>query len=220
MKYLIILSFFALINCSNRGTQTYTIDPTRRYEVNSEHDKEEIDKPESTQRKLIYNINYEIAVRNRDSANVQLVKIAQFYGGYVLQLGTRSSIIRIPAEKLDSSSESFSKLGTIASVTKSAKDVTNEYYDTHRELENLVKTRLRYLEILEKATTVTEVLGVERELARVNIEIDKLTGRMERLKHLLAFSTITIVWEDLYYPGIIGYIGYYTWSAISWFFIR
>ena len=54
------------------------------------------------------------------------------------------------------------------------KDVTDEHYDLNIRLENAQLARDRYLELLNRAQTVDETLKVEKELERLNTELDLL----------------------------------------------
>ncbi len=204
--------------CSSSENTSYSIDPTRRYEVSEQREGTDSDQ-ESVDRKIIYNANYEIAVRNRDSANVHISKLVTQCGGYILEAGTYSTIIRVPTIKYDSCLTNLDNIGKIISVKKSAKDVTDEYYDSELRLENLKKARDRYLEILKQANTVKDILEIEKELNRTNTEIESFAGKLNRLKHLVSYSTITIKWQDLFHLGPFGYIGYYSYKAISWLFV-
>jgi hypothetical protein len=110
-------------------------------------------------------------------------------------------------------------LGEVASQEVQGTDVTEEYYDLQTRLDNAQKTRQRYLEILGQAQTVEQALLVERELERLNREIDLLTGRMNKLKHLATYATITITTTQPLRPGPLGYVFYGLYRAIKWLFV-
>ena len=215
---LIILLSVSVISCTSTGRSTYTIDPTRRYNI-SDRDDQDTKEKSSVDKKIIYNAYFDIAVRDRDSANAQISKMAQSSGGYVLESGTKRTVFRVPSENLESCLSQLDIIGKVVSSRKSANDVTDEFYDSELKLDNLTKARLRYLEILQQAKTVEEVLSVEKELNRVNSEIESITGKLNRLKHLVSFSTVTIEWQDLLKLGPISYAGYYTFKLFSWLFI-
>lgn len=59
-------------------------------------------------------------------------------------------------------------------------------------LDNLKKQENRLSEILKMATTVKDVLEVEKELGRVRGEIERLTGRMNYLEQSIEMSTISV----------------------------
>lgn len=111
-------------------------------------------------------------------------------------------------------------LGKTKSKTISGDDVTEQYTDFQIRLDNAYKARDRYLELLAKAENVEAALKVEKELERLNGEIDSLEGKLKRFKHLSAYSTITVYMEEKVKPGILGYIGIGLYQAVKWLIIR
>jgi hypothetical protein len=111
-------------------------------------------------------------------------------------------------------------LGKVQSQSVSGQDVTDQYRDYQIRLENAEKSRDRYLELLAKAENVEAALQVERELERLNETIDLLKGRMNRMDHLEAFSTITVQIKERKKPGVLGYVGLGVYHAFKWLFVR
>ena len=59
-----------------------------------------------------------------------------------------------------------------------------------------------------------------RELERLNETIGLLKGRMARLDHLEAYSTINVELRERKKPGLLGYIGLGAYHAVKWLFVR
>jgi hypothetical protein len=87
------------------------------------------------------------------------------------------------------------KLGDLLHREVTARDVTEEFFDTQVRLQNLEAVRARFEELLKRAQKVEEALAVERELERVAGQIEQLKGRLKLLKELVAFSTITVEFQ-------------------------
>ena len=87
------------------------------------------------------------------------------------------------------------KLGKVTHRAVQAQDVTEEYHDLSVSLKSLRATRDRLEQFLNRAKNIQEVLAVERELNRINAEIDRIEGRMRFLASRAAFSTITVALE-------------------------
>ncbi len=172
------------------------------------------------ERIVIYNSYITLEVKNPDSNNIRLAEIAKKYDGYVQTLGNRVSIIRVKSDKLYEAIDDIAETGKIKSKTISGDDVTEHYTDIQIRLENAHNARKRYLELLEKAENVEAALKVEKELERLNGEIDSFEGKLKRLKHLSDYSTITINMEEKVKPGILGYIGLGIYKSIKWLFVR
>ena len=82
------------------------------------------------------------------------------------------------------------------------------------------QARGRYLDLLDQAATVDEILKVEKELERLNETIDLLKGKMNRIDHLDTYATITINLRERQKPGILGYIGIGLYRSVRWLFVR
>lgn len=171
-------------------------------------------------RKVIYDANIKLKVKDVDTVNNQLGIIAKRYEGYVQSTSSTYSVIRVKATLLDKAMGDISELGKVESKGLSTEDVTDNYADYSIRLENLEKTRKRYLELLDKAENVEEILKVEKELERVNQEIDVLKGRLNRYDHLLAFSTIRVGLQEKVKPGILGYVFKGLYHGVKWLFVR
>jgi len=169
---------------------------------------------------VIYNATLTIVIKNPDSANSALAKIAEEFSGYVSTLGNKSSTIRVKADKLNEAITEISKLGKIKEKVLSGNDVTDEYKDYEIRLDNANKARARYLELLSKAENVEAALKVEKELERLNGEIDLLEGKLKRLKHLREYSTITIYLNEKTRLGVLGYVVVGLYEGVKWLFIR
>lgn len=104
-------------------------------------------------------------------------------------------------------------------------DVTAEFIDvearlrTQRELEN------RYLEILKRGNTVTELLEVERALASVRSEIESYESRLKFMSNQVAHSTINLrffktIESKTFNFGEQIVRGFQNgWIAIQWFIV-
>lgn len=175
---------------------------------------------ESIERKIIFSAFVSLVVHIPDSANVHIEKIAKKYDGYINEVGTYRTIIRVESEHLKSAISDLSKLGKINSKNIKGQDVTESYYDFMIRLENAKKSREKYLELLAKAENVEAALMVEKELERLNETIDLIKGKMNRINHLSAYSTITISLKEKRKPGMLGYIGIGLYHSIKWLFVR
>jgi hypothetical protein len=158
----------------------------------------------SITRKVITTSDVSLEVKDTPEAIDSIGAIASEYDGYVSSssvydtyYGDSESMsgyitIRIPATEHDTVIDRIEGLGKVTSKSTSGVDVTEEYIDVEARLSNLERQEQRLQEILEMATTVEEVLEVEKELGRVRGEIESLTGRLNYLNDRIDFSTITV----------------------------
>jgi hypothetical protein len=171
-------------------------------------------------RKILYDADLTLVVEAPDSANQQIQAIAKRYGGYVNEVGTYRSVIRVESGSLDAAVTAISALGRVDRKSVRGQDVTETYLDYQIRLDNAQQARTRYLELLDKAETVDEILKVEKELERLNETIDLLKGKMNRIDHLDTYTTITINLRERQKPGILGYIGIGVYRGVRWLFVR
>ena len=175
---------------------------------------------EEPRRKVIFNAQLYLTVKEPDTTIKSIEALANKYGGYISETGTFKTMIRVKSEHFDAAVEEIEAMGEVTSKRVTGKDVSDQYLDYQIRLENALTARDRYLELLEKAASVEEALLVEIELERLNGTIDELKGKMSRLDHLEEFSTITVYVSEKKKPGILGYIGVGIYKGVKWLFVR
>lgn len=176
-------------------------------------------------RKMVYNASLDMEPKTADTTNIKLMDIAHRHGGYILKTGPDMASIRVRSEDLHPVLSEIALIGQVRNQHVTGNDVTEEYSDLEITLDNLKKTRNRYLELLQKANNVDETLKVEKELERLSTQIDLIEGKLNRLSHLVAYSTIDIYYRhtDLdhhYKPGPLGYVFVGLYKGVKWLFVR
>jgi hypothetical protein len=174
----------------------------------------------SASRKVISSAAITLAIEEPDSANKQIVVLTQSFQGYVSYQSTEYSTIRVPSNQLEPMLNALSQLGKVQSQSLSGHDVTDQYTDYQIRLENALKSRERYLELLSKAEDVKTAVQVERELERLNETIDQLKGKISQIDHLSDFATINIFVQERKKPGLLGYVGLGLYHSVKWLFVR
>jgi hypothetical protein len=126
---------------------------------------------------------------------------------------------RIPAENMETFLSSARTLGKIEYETKTGTDITDQYRDNVIRLDSLKNVRDRYLALLGKANAVNDILSIEKELERVNTEIEMLEGRIKYAELSVAYSNITVRFREKAKPGPVGWIFYGLFYGIKWLFV-
>jgi hypothetical protein len=118
------------------------------------------------------------------------------------QTGPKSAqiVLRVPSEKLNATADAIAKTGTVLSQSASQDDVTQQYVDVKARLDNLKAQEVRLRGFFAKAKRVSELIDVERELARVRGEIEAMQAQVDYLSRQAAMATLTV---DLTEPGPI-----------------
>ncbi|MFQ5975261.1 MAG: DUF4349 domain-containing protein [Candidatus Hydrothermarchaeales archaeon] len=163
-----------------------------------------------TTRKVIVTTNIRLEIKDIENVMDDISNIAHNFDGFVSnsyvnaedKFKTGSITIRVPTDDHDVAVKEITALGEVKSKRTSGRDVTEEYVDIEARLRNLNREEERLLEILDKAGEVKDLLEVERELARVRGEIERLTGRKRLLDDRIDYSTITV---ELREPAPVTY---------------
>ncbi|OIV42412.1 DUF4349 domain-containing protein [Flavobacterium johnsoniae] len=105
----------------------------------------------------------------------------------------RSLTVKVPSENFDSFLNSVSKgVSYFERKEISAEDVTEQYIDLTTRLKNKRKLEERYLQILQKATKISEILEIEKQISIIREEIEAKEGQLKYLESRVSESTFTI----------------------------
>jgi hypothetical protein len=106
--------------------------------------------------------------------------------------GSADITLRVPADKLPAVEDQVAKLGRVLNQSASQNDVTQQHIDLTARLKNLQAEEERLRGFLGKATKVSEMLDVERELSRIRGDIESMQAQVDYLERQAAKSTLTI----------------------------
>lgn len=180
---------------------------------------------ETTARKITYTAYVNLQVENTDSMANYVTKIAETYGGYMSASTGSSVTIKVKADSIESAIAKIKLLGEVKYSSISSQDVTDQYTDLTIRLDNAMKSRERYLQLLEKAENVEEALLVEKELERLSLTIDQIKGTLNQLNDRIQYSTITVNYfkkheDNKPKPGVLGYVFVGLYKGVKWLFVR
>jgi Domain of unknown function (DUF4349) len=125
---------------------------------------------------------------------------AEKYGGFVVSTSvsededdpTGSIVVRVPAPRFGDALADLESLGTVASETVSGQDVTQEFIDLEARLRNYTAQETVLLRLMDRAQSVSDTIRVQNELQRVQLEIERLRGRITYLEDQTSMSTIEL----------------------------
>jgi hypothetical protein len=156
------------------------------------------------EQKVIKTSYMSLEIEDYKEATVEIETIAQTHGGYVSDSSVRDIdgrkigyiTIRVPEKSFEDAIAGLESVGTLKEKNISLQDVTEEYIDLQARLDNLERQEERYLEILDMATTVEDILQVESQLERIRGQIESLQGRLNYLNNRISLSTIQVQLEE------------------------
>jgi hypothetical protein len=145
--------------------------------------------------------------------------ITESLDGYVSFVGPAEAVLRIPDARLDEALDRLAALGEVERREVRVADVTAAYTDLQIRLDNALALRARLRALLADAAGVQDVLAVERELARVTTEVERLEGQLRLLQNQVAFSTVRLsVGRDVD-PGPLGWVFVGLLEGVRWLFV-
>ncbi len=102
-------------------------------------------------------------------------------------------VVKIVPENLDRFLPKIRGLGELKNQAVGSEDVTKAYFDTDARLKNARVMEQRLIDMLKTKTgKVSDLLQVEKELARVREEIEKMQGELKYWDSQVQLATVTI----------------------------
>jgi len=186
--------------------------------------------PSVIDRKITRTASLEVSVDNVLESVQKVEDIAVIAGGFVSNsslavtgseedngIETATVKIRVPAEAY---SDVLGQLRGIAKEVRSqsedTQEVTEEYTDLQSRIRNLEATEGRYLDLLSRATTISDILSLEDRLTSVRGQIEQAQGRINVLDALTDLATISI---RLVLPAVVTPVeeeGSQGWVEEAW----
>ena len=144
------------------------------------------------ERLLIRRGHLSLQTSNPDEVGKRAVEEVQRSKGWVQRHQDRTYLFRIPAPRFEEVCAAIEKLGVVVSRGMEAEDVTGEVRDLELRLRNARALRDRYAELVKRAVEVKDLLAIEKQLAEVTAEIERMEGQLKRRKHDVAFSMLEV----------------------------
>jgi hypothetical protein len=155
-----------------------------------------------TDRLIVRTGQASIEVDSLEPAMAELRRIAGKAGGFVADASVQSGRnqlrqatlqLKVPSIRFDELTEGLQPIGRLEYVNVVAADVSEEFVDLTARAANGHRLEQRLVELLRTRTgRLQDVLSVERELARVREEIERMEGRMRFLKSSAQLSTLSV----------------------------
>jgi len=153
-----------------------------------------------------------IEVDSLEPAVRQVTSVAGRFGGVIASSSvsagkneprTATVDLRIPTARYDTAVDALREIGEVRTASTSSQDVGEEFVDVTARVANARRLEERLLTVLRTQTgKLSDVLNVERELARVREEIERYQGRLRYLEAQVSMSTLSVT---VFEPGpVVG----------------
>lgn len=105
---------------------------------------------------------------------------------------TSTLTLSVPSDKLDATLTQLAQIGQVNKQTINSTDVTGEVVDLVARVKSAQASVDRIRAMFDKATTVSDLVKVEQELATRQAELESLTARKQALEASVAMSSIVL----------------------------
>jgi Domain of unknown function (DUF4349) len=158
-------------------------------------------------RKIIRNAELNLEIRDPAEGQRKITSIAESLGGFVVTSESKQSdtqdptkkelevnlVVRVPALQYNSALEQIRAVGSrVIQEKTSGQDVTEDFIDLEARIKTQKALELQFLEIMKQANNVGDALEIQRQIADVRTEIEKLEGRKRFLENRASLSTISV----------------------------
>lgn len=153
---------------------------------------------------IVYTGTLELAVDDLRGAVDQADAVVAGLGGHVASSDTtetgnqqRASVTyRIPAENWDAALAGLRAVGAkVLNESIKSEDVTGQVVDLNARIANAQASEAALQGIMDRATSINDVLDVQRELTQVRGDIESMTAQRDSLANRAALATLTVAFE-------------------------
>lgn len=156
------------------------------------------------ERKIIRSVSLTIATDAFTGTLENIKTAAQSGGGWIESVtesgdeGSRRAwmTLRIPADMLDTFLAEAGSAGRVTNRSETAQDVTESYYDTQARLESKQLLLGRLQELVAMAESLEDILALERQMADVQYEIDRLQESLLHTDRQVDYATVDITLRE------------------------
>ena len=185
-------------------TQSYGVHPQQ---VSLTDVDKEGSTAEAAERKIIRNADITIEVPSTTDAQHRITSIAEAHSGFIVtsEAKQRESndpaqrtldiklVVRLPSNQFGSAFDEIRKLaGNTPEEQVNSQDVTEDFIDLEARIKTQKALEAQFLEIMRGANKIADALEVQRQLAEVRTDIEKLEGRKRFLENRSSLSTINV----------------------------
>ncbi len=156
--------------------------------------------------KLIYRATIDMESTEFDEAVTGLNDLVSRLGGYfeTSELNNYSNYrhgnytVRLPAENFDTFCAAVGDLCQVNSLSRSAEDVSERYYDTESRLVTQQTKLARLQDLLSQAEEMEDIITLESAISETELAIEQLTGTLRKYDSLVSYATVTLYLTEVY----------------------
>ncbi|EMT38686.1 anti-sigma factor, TIGR02949 family [Thermoanaerobacter thermohydrosulfuricus] len=162
--------------------------------------------PAGTSRKITKNATVSLEVEDVNVCYDKVFKLVKEAEGFiessdetVFTDNTKriNLVLKVREDKFESVISQIKEFGKVTALRIDSKDVTEQYYDLKARLKNLEIEEQKLQDIMNKASTVKEMLEVESEINRIRSEIESMKEQLKVWENLTSLGTINLSIKEI-----------------------
>jgi len=173
----------------------------------------------SGDRMITYNAFLTFEVKDIDSTRLDIINKCKQSNGFITRETNDYLVIRIPVSDFEVFVNKIKENHKLSKSEIRGEDITDSYNDINLQLDSKIKLRDKYTLLLAKAEKVEDMISLEKELERINLEIQRLEGLKLSAETRVKYITINITIKKKITPGPLGWIFYIGYKSIEWLFV-
>jgi len=129
----------------------------------------------------------------------EVTTLAARYGGFLVASSVEGSdaregtlTIRVPSDRFERALAEVRDLGRVKRESVEGREVGQEFVDLEARLRNLRAQETVLLRLYARANSIPASIRVQEEVAGVQLEVERLEGRLRFLQDQTAFGTLTV----------------------------
>lgn len=206
-SYIVLLSIPLACGSDSNSLETPAIDDYYYNEDIStkgsslQFEEQVNDLEQQQQPKIIKNAFLRFETQNLNDTYSNISTFVNAQNGYILNDNSRRNYdtdvrtieIKVPAANFQQLIDAISaQVSYFDTKSISSSDVTEEFIDIEARLGAKKNLELRYLELLNKANNVKDILEIEKEASKIREDIEAHEGRLKYLQSNVTMSTVKI----------------------------
>lgn len=157
--------------------------------------------PDVQNRLVVQNSYLSLLVKNVRETVDRIVAHAVSQGGYMVnsnlenpgEAPSATVTIRVPSATLSQTLTFLRELSIrVVSENLTGEDVTDQYVDNQARLATLLQTKTKFEDIFNRATEISDITNIQRELINLQSQIDAVKGQQQYFEQTAKTAKITI----------------------------
>ncbi len=148
----------------------------------------------TTDRKIVRDGYLNIEVPDLSEVETHIQELASLSNGWISDTSrfntSYSATIKVPADRFDEVMNTAGNYGHLLSKSVSSYDITDTWYDTETRLATKRTLQEKLQGYLKDATTMTDLLEIEKQLSQVTADLESMEGQMQRMENQVAYATV------------------------------